>query len=1004
MEVTTLDIRTSPGGATAKTTTDSRMQTRNSQSPSFIPLLSPKAARNQPLTLNSSLPSSLSVPQLGLVPPNRTPSGGSSPSHHATIPSLPQAPSTQASSSTSSSSSSSALPSLRSLRSFLPFGSGKSTTASAASGPLKGPFASFAPVRRSSATIERKNSGQFPRSGDKNDVAVISIAPSPHTSSERSHDTSNSADAHILPLPSLSVSPLHGEELGPPVVTFNPDPPLRLSKHLPTLEESRSSEISGNRPSANHHGTFPPSPEINNYKMIAPDTSLLDLSTSHLKEEKPSRNGWLTGVVVEDATDSNRPASRNDRAGDRDGYVQPEESFHLDSLDPDLAALLSPNRMGVKLPMMMIHSEDLSAPTLAPQNPRLTAPPRIFLPSRAVTPQSRPSPLGSSSATGSARSQSSPVRATTSQADLNMVRSVPSSSRFVPRLMRSATDRIAPVRGNHSVENITRVPSDSALLPLNEARRVSSDSIYLRRPPASPLPIEFQPQSQPQSQLQPQLQPPLQHPNNTESQRRVPTSRVVTPARFSRTQTPATSRLLLRSAALPSSSAAAAATGIPRSWGAESPSPTSRTSSALGSAVDHLNRPRTSVDGALEGRPSARERLGYPIRNRNRSLSVGGGNGDRVASPGPRSTDWLGPRTVKAFAAAGLLDRDLGNNGSRFGSVRSLGDRDQQHQRALAPSRLALSEAGSVASSWRSGSVSRTMTHSSEAAAAAAAGLDGASTSTGGAPRTTRSAESTAPTSISLSCPQSRTPSPQQHKHYQMALQTMQEKHATETGTLLAALADAQHNAQSLRADNAKLLERIEDLEAQLVSAHAQLRSHQYISAAATAATPSSPRSQPLLSRAVFNRIERQGSADALGRRKPPLPIPILGQGQGQGFKHLLDSRYLEDGADAEDGTVGRVAISRRASGGAESVFAIPPPNMSMLLQEQPAGSRHSVSSSVSMTTVSAPTDGPGSPRSLFLRPEHDLHLGDLGSSFDMHSTEDEVDDDDDDDDDDEAF
>ena len=94
-----------------------------------------------------------------------------------------------------------------------------------------------------------------------------------------------------------------------------------------------------------------------------------------------------------------------------------------------------------------------------------------------------------------------------------------------------------------------------------------------------------------------------------------------------------------------------------------------------------------------------------------------------------------------------------------------------------------------------------------------------------------------------------------------------------------------------------------------------------------------------------------------------------------------------------EDDTYhGRVAATRRASG-SESVFEVPPPNMSMLLQEQPTGSRRS-GSSVSLTTAGAPTDAPGSPRSLFLRPEHELHLGDMGS-LDMRFTEDEADDED---------
>jgi hypothetical protein len=105
-----------------------------------------------------------------------------------------------------------------------------------------------------------------------------------------------------------------------------------------------------------------------------------------------------------------------------------------------------------------------------------------------------------------------------------------------------------------------------------------------------------------------------------------------------------------------------------------------------------------------------------------------------------------------------------------------------------------------------------------------------------------------------------------------------------------------------------------------------------------------------------------------------------------------VDLKRLED-ADEESATFqmgGGGRPSRRASW-TESLFSVPPPNMSMLLQELPAGSRRSVGS-VSMTTASAPTDAPGSPRSLFLRPEHELHLGDLGG-LDMRFTEDEADD-----------
>lgn len=222
-----------------------------------------------------------------------------------------------------------------------------------------------------------------------------------------------------------------------------------------------------------------------------------------------------------------------------------------------------------------------------------------------------------------------------------------------------------------------------------------------------------------------------------------------------------------------------------------------------------------------------------------------------------------------------------------------------------------------------------------------------------------------------MSRPQSRTPSPQ-HKGHQAALQAMQEKHATETGTLLAALADAQYIAQSLRTENVRLTKRVEDLEAQLVATHVQLRAQ-----------------QPL-ARTVFSKVERQNSADALAWRRSTPSVPIPGHSS-----RVLDLTRQED-ADSDDATYhggGRVAAPRRASG-SESVFALPPPNMSLLLQEQPAGSRRSVGS-VSVTTAGAPTDAPGSPRSLLLRPEHELHLGDMGS-LDMRFTEDEADDDED--------
>jgi hypothetical protein len=74
---------------------------------------------------------------------------------------------------------------------------------------LKNAFAGFTPGRRSSITIERKNSGQFPRPADDNDAAVISIALPSQPNAERARDNTASANPQEPSLP--SVSALHGE-------------------------------------------------------------------------------------------------------------------------------------------------------------------------------------------------------------------------------------------------------------------------------------------------------------------------------------------------------------------------------------------------------------------------------------------------------------------------------------------------------------------------------------------------------------------------------------------------------------------------------------------------------------------------------------------------------------------------------------------------------------------------------------------------------------------------
>lgn len=204
MEASVIGLRPSPNSSSGKfTTMDTRPQQQRTphSPPSYIPLFSPKATRSPPPS--SSLPSSLSAPHLGLVPPNRTPSGSGPPPQSA----IPQ-PSTSSSAHHASGGGTS-LPSLRALRNFLPFGSGKTPSSTAVPGPSKNPFASFTtPGRRSSLTFERKNSGQFPRPGEEKDAGVISISSSSsQANTAQTQGSSKTAAGGLEPsLPSLSTS------------------------------------------------------------------------------------------------------------------------------------------------------------------------------------------------------------------------------------------------------------------------------------------------------------------------------------------------------------------------------------------------------------------------------------------------------------------------------------------------------------------------------------------------------------------------------------------------------------------------------------------------------------------------------------------------------------------------------------------------------------------------------------------------------------------------------
>jgi hypothetical protein len=205
-------------------------------------------------------------------------------------------------------------------------------------------------------------------------------------------------------------------------------------------------------------------------------------------------------------------------------------------------------------------------------------------------------------------------------------------TRFMPPLMRSMTDRATPVREDRNMENAARAPSDPAL-QIDER----TSGFYRQYSPEALTCLAF---GNPATVT-------------ATTVRGAPSSGgSIAPRHSGGFRSACASKSRLLRASLPSSSA------LPGTWDKDSPSPSSRTSSALGSAADRLVRPRTSEDGVLEGCPTALVRLGYTPRNRNRSLSTGGGKNERETSPAPRSAKWLGPRPAKVFAAAGLLDRE----------------------------------------------------------------------------------------------------------------------------------------------------------------------------------------------------------------------------------------------------------------------------------------------------------------------------------------------------------
>lgn len=721
------------------------------------------------------------------------------------------------------------------------------------------------------------------------------------------------------------------------------------------------------------------------------DASGLDLSTSELTAEvldamtmkdTSDPKDWLkgvNGVIVDDAHD----------ATDIDDRDANDSSFNFGSLDPDLAALLSPNRASTNdhtmfgLQPSLTYSSSKRSPPPSPSryqhfSSRMTRTAPLTPPSSNSPPPTAgffpPSPYG-------VEAQSSPARRRSASLSKSATSHRPVSLSALPRLARSITAN--PLRQATDM-HVSAPPSPQTSPEVDEhGRRASVDHIRRRQPP-SPLSSGAHISKLNQS-------------TNDLYANRPSQPRFITPARRTASYSTASSGGRPSLHHLTTSGSA--------SWDTDSNIPSSRASSSAGAAATsrrRLHYPRQSVDEGRSGGDAERTFLQQRARKRSMSLHQDiGGSPESVSpyqTPAPPTrpssamssrrpaAEWLGPRTAKAFAAAGLLDHDKGarnsasnSPGSRYGSLKGNNEFDPRIQHNP-PSRMAFSEASGSTSSWgRSRSASRTLTMSEAGGALA----DSPTLST--TPRTNFSGGSTAPTSISASSSMTQPP-------LTATIQTMKEKHSQETEALLSALSDSQRITKMLREENSELRTRIQELE----NAMNQMRRR--------SASPQPPARS--LSRMVHHRISQPHIENGLPKRP----------------QSRLQSQYLHPNDDAlpPSATLERdtspnpfketASANRRRFSTTSSNFHLPPSNMSMLLHEgdtidhagdfssrsvsppsptlimpkRSSSLRHAHNRSMSSGGNISPTTAnfsiTGSPGSLHLRPEHEMHLGDMAS------------------------
>ncbi|KAJ6509243.1 hypothetical protein C8R47DRAFT_1097933 [Mycena vitilis] len=869
----------------------------------------------------------------------------------------------------------------RALRSLLPFGPNKNSTPASPVNPHAPRFASFSAVRKS---IQRDRNASLSSSDLPvmviDQVSVDEMGMLPVRKSVSLQEKSLPAPPPRLPpvgpdLPILNLtntsqeiaatvssspnteSPIIPEAVREerPVV-FTVFRPLRTPSPLPelsTIIEADTSGISKHLPSASPS----PSPSASSSVHPVDDTSALDLSTTHITSQV------LDAIKAQEAA----AATTWLETGDEPSHLEPEfshgdVSFNLSALDPDLAALLSPNRM------VPAESND----TIRPK-------PTVDLADSPLPPS--PSSGGLRPKHQSSRPRLRPVQRPSTPPDTGMRRS-PSISPSTTTTSRAHTVRRAPPSPLSSSHPPSPVSSPAPASP-----RPSSPPV----PASTPAPVRRTLQSSSAALTStPQL--------NT---RRPLLGRTLKSDNWeggSSTRSPP-SRPSLDSAGYRPSSASTAST--------------SRTS------ID-TNRHRPSFDASRTNSNTVRERstenpTAWNIvrRARKRSMSVDeqrvSPNSSRPGSSLSNRPEWLGPRTAKAFKAAGLLgspdspdsnDSRSPPTAGRFGSVRSstTGGRSDSRLGVASPggsttggrsdSRIGVaSPAGSISGRRRgSGSGSYFGSVGSQ--------LMESPTMTMSSRDTPRSV-STAPTSVSGAS----------WGRDGDEIRELKDKHAVETGALLSALSDSQRTSKVLREENSELRERLTRLEAESERTVALERENQALREFVT----------ELREEAGQLKLQLRLAAPVVSSSRYLAPSTIQpfrlphrgGESPRSGDENVSEDSYNAIGPAFSSTPASSKNVRKRLSS-SSSIFPGPPSNMSLLLHEEGAHSSdfddrsaasgsflasptmvlprldasrvHRANQSITSVATTSPSASLGSPRSLLLRPEHEVHLGDMDS------------------------